>query len=88
MRRWYAGESPKSTSDAQKSGAMMVTPMSREDRSSAMSRLKIAIVLLVGVSGGLIAFQSGADTVGMLAATVSGLLLGVLLTWYLTWITR
>ncbi len=67
---------------------MMVAPMSREDRSSAMSRLKIAIVLLVGASGGLIAFQSGANTVGMLAATVSGLLLGVLLTWYLTWIMR
>ncbi len=67
---------------------MMVGPMTREDRSAAMSRLKIVIVLLVGASGGLIALQSGADMVGVLAAVVSGLLLGVLLTWYLTWITR
>ncbi|WP_435154633.1 hypothetical protein [Haladaptatus sp. DFWS20] len=74
--------------DSSKSGAMMVGPMTREDRSAAMSRLKIVIVLLVGASGGLIALQSGADMVGVLAAVVSGLLLGVLLTWYLTWITR
>ncbi|MFB9806218.1 hypothetical protein ACFFQF_13380 [Haladaptatus pallidirubidus] len=62
--------------------------MSSEDRSSAMVRLKIAIVLLVGASGGLIAFQSGANTVGMIVATLSGLLLGALLTWYLSWIMR
>lgn len=66
----------------------MVGPMTREDRSKAMSRLKIVIVLLVGASGGLIALQSGADTVGLLAGVASGLVVGALLTWYLTWITR
>ncbi|WP_266077941.1 hypothetical protein [Haladaptatus caseinilyticus] len=62
--------------------------MTRQDRSSAMARLKIAIVLLVGASGGLIALQTGASVVGLAAAVVSGLVVGVLLMWYLTWITR
>ncbi len=66
----------------------MVGPMTRQDRSSAMARLKIAIVLLVGASGGLIALQTGASVVGLAAAVVSGLVVGVLLMWYLTWITR
>ncbi len=66
----------------------MVGPISPEERTSAMVRLKIATVLLVGVSGGLIALHSGAMPLVLVGATIGGLLLGVLLTWYLTRILR
>ncbi|GKZ12583.1 MULTISPECIES: hypothetical protein [Haladaptatus] len=69
-------------------GTIMVGPMSREERSAAMLRLKIAVVLLVGASGGLIAFHGGASVLGLVAATVGGLVVGALLTWYLSWIVR
>ncbi len=66
----------------------MVGPISKEERSSAMLRVKIAIVLLVGVSGGLIALHGGATPVVLGGAVVGSLILGVLLTWYLGRITR
>lgn len=66
----------------------MVGPTSKEEHSSAMLRLKIAIVLLVGASGGLIAFHGGATPVVLVGAIVGGIILGVLLTWYLSRITR
>lgn len=66
----------------------MVGPVSREERSAAMTRLKIGIVLLVGASGGLIALHGGASPPVLVAAIVGGLVVGALLTWYLTWITR
>ncbi|WP_227374185.1 hypothetical protein [Haladaptatus halobius] len=66
----------------------MVGPISSEERTAAMSRLKAAIVLLVGSSGGLIALHAGASAVGMAVAVLSGLVVGGLLVWYLDWITR
>ena len=67
---------------------MMVGPPSREERASEMVRLKIGVVLLVGVSGGLIALHGGADILGMAVATLGALVVGALLTWYLTWMAQ
>ncbi|WP_231182708.1 hypothetical protein [Haladaptatus sp. DYF46] len=66
----------------------MVGPISQEERSAAMTRLKIAIVLLVGASGGLIALHGGGGPAALVAATAGGLVVGALLTWYLTRIVR
>ncbi|MFH5799235.1 hypothetical protein [Haladaptatus sp. CMAA 1911] len=66
----------------------MVGPISQEERSAAMTRLKIGVVLLVGASGGLIALHGGGGPVVLVAAVVGGLIVGTLLTWYLTWIVR
>jgi membrane associated rhomboid family serine protease len=66
----------------------MVGPISQEERSAAMTRLKIGVVLLVGASGGLIALHGGAGPLVLVAATVGGLVVGGLLMWYLSWIVR
>lgn len=49
-----------------------------------LHQLQVGIILLVGVSGGLIAVFGDASLAGVAVATVGGLVLGVLLTWYLT----
>ncbi len=67
---------------------MMVGPPSREEHAAGMARLKIGIVLLVGASGGLIALHGGADVLGVVLATLSALVVGALLTWYLIWIAQ
>ncbi|WP_458188498.1 hypothetical protein [Haladaptatus sp. NG-WS-4] len=64
----------------------MVGPISREERTDAMNRLKAALVLLVGASGGLIALYGDASVVEMVVAVLSGLVVGGLLVWYLGWI--
>ncbi|WP_408957639.1 hypothetical protein [Natrinema sp. 74] len=55
--------------------------------TSAADQLKIAFVLLVGLSGGLIALQSGAPPTVIGAATLGGVVTGGALLWYLIWIT-
>lgn len=62
----------------------MVGPPSNEDQRTAMNRLKLAIVLLVGVSAGLITFQGGGSLVQVAIAVVVGLGIGAVLLVYLT----
>lgn len=50
------------------------------------NRLQFAIALTVAVSGGLVAVWAGGSALAIALATVAGLLLGVALTAYLTWI--
>ena len=59
---------------------------SRPDPTEGFERLKAGFVLLVGLSGGLMALQGGASLVAITLATVGGLLAGGALLWYLLWI--
>lgn len=57
----------------------MVGPVSDEERSDAVVRIKIAIVLFVGLSAGLITLQGDVPLWQSGVAVVVGLLTGVLL---------
>jgi hypothetical protein len=59
----------------------MVEPVSDEERSSFVRKLKIGFVFLVGLSGGLITLQTDAGAIGFLTATAMGLVVGVVLVW-------
>jgi hypothetical protein len=62
----------------------MVGPsMTDEERQNANSRLKVGFVLLVGVSGGLVALQAQGTVVQLAFGFVGGLLVGTLLLWFL-----
>ncbi len=61
----------------------MAGPISQEDRQRTMTKLKVGVVLLVGLSGGLITSQGDASLRVVLAAVVGGLLVGAALVWYL-----
>jgi lysozyme family protein len=65
----------------------MVGPSITDDeRRIANRRLQIGFVLLVGVSGGLVALQAGATPVVIAVAVVGCLLLGgLLLLWMRRW---
>jgi pimeloyl-ACP methyl ester carboxylesterase len=65
----------------------MVGPSITDDeRRLANRRLQLGFVLLVGVSGGLVALQAGASTPQIGVAVVGGLVLGgVLLLWLRRW---
>ncbi|WP_226007530.1 hypothetical protein [Natrinema salinisoli] len=55
--------------------------------TDAAGQLKAAFVLLVGLSGGLIAVQSDASLPVIGAAILGGIVAGGALLWYLIWIT-
>jgi energy-converting hydrogenase Eha subunit A len=57
----------------------VVGPISDEERSDAVVRIKIAIVLFVGLSAGLITLQGDVPLWQSGVAVVVGLLTGVLL---------
>jgi membrane associated rhomboid family serine protease len=59
----------------------MVGPIGTEERVSTMRKLEAGFVVIVGVSCGLITLQADAGPVVFLAATVAGLVVGVLLVW-------
>ena len=59
----------------------MVGPISRDERSSLVRRLKAGFVVLVGGSSGLIAVQGGATLVEVALVTLVGLVVGVVLVW-------
>ncbi|WP_135534270.1 hypothetical protein [Halostella pelagica] len=62
----------------------MVGPsLSDEEREQKRKRLMAGFVLLVGGSAGMIAVQGGADLGSVAAVTVAGLLLGLVLVYYL-----
>jgi ammonia channel protein AmtB len=63
----------------------MVGPsISDEEKERKRKRLMAGFVLLVGGSAGMIAVQGGAGPVSVAAVTVAGLLLGVVLVYYLS----
>ncbi|WP_049986891.1 hypothetical protein [Halobellus rufus] len=62
----------------------MVGPsLTDEERDVASKRLKLGFVALVGASGGLIAIQAGGGATVIAAGIVGGLLLGIVLLWFL-----
>ena len=62
----------------------MVGPsLTDEERDTASLRLKVAFVLLVAVSGGLVAFQAGGSTAQLGAAVGAALLIGLALVAFL-----
>ncbi|SER79817.1 hypothetical protein [Natrinema salaciae] len=62
-------------------------PSRSRRETDAADRLKAAFVLLVGLSGGLIAVQSDASLPVIVAAIVGGAVAGGALLWYLIRIT-
>ncbi|MFC6767588.1 hypothetical protein [Natrinema soli] len=50
-------------------------------------QLKVVFVLLVGLSGGLVALQSDAPLLVIGAAILGGIVAGGALLWYVIWIT-
>ncbi|WP_207587504.1 hypothetical protein [Halomontanus rarus] len=58
-----------------------------DDDDGGQTQLKVGFVLLVGLSGGLIALQGDASPTVMGLATLGGVVAGGLLVWYLSWIT-
>jgi hypothetical protein len=65
----------------------MVGPPSEEEKRGAMSRLKLGIVVVVGLSAGLITVSGGGSAVQVAVAVVAGLVLGIGLLGYLVSIT-
>ncbi|MFC4543377.1 hypothetical protein ACFO5R_15715 [Halosolutus amylolyticus] len=54
--------------------------------TSSSTRLAIGFVLLIGLSGGMIAIQGGGSLAVVAAAVLGSLVVGSALTWYLYWI--
>lgn len=62
----------------------MVGPsMTDEEYDAGVSRLRLTFVVLVGLSGALIALANGADLLAAGVVLVLALLLGGVLVWYL-----
>jgi hypothetical protein len=59
----------------------MVEPVSDEERQSFYWKLKVGVAVLVGVSGGLVALQTGTTFAGIVGVTAASLLLGAGLAW-------
>lgn len=67
----------------------MVGPSNTEaERRDANAQLKAGFVLLVGVSGGLVALQGDATSTQLLAAVAAALVVGVLLVAFLSRVGR
>lgn len=63
----------------------MVGPsMSDDDRRLLSLRLRAGFVLLVAISGALVAFQAGAGLPAIAAGAVGGAVVGIALIWYLS----
>lgn len=61
----------------------MVGPsFSDDDRVLASRLLKVGLVILVGISGALVAVQSGADAPVVAASFAGGVVAGAALTWF------
>jgi len=65
----------------------MVGPPSAEDKRDSMNRLKVSIVVIVGLSAGLITMSGGGSMVEVAVAVVAGSLVGAALLGYLVYIT-
>ncbi|WP_226480198.1 hypothetical protein [Natrinema amylolyticum] len=62
-------------------------PSRSSDVADGSGQLKAVFVLLVGLSGGLVALQSNASLLVIGAAILGGSVAGGALLWYLLWIT-
>ena len=61
----------------------MVGPsLTDDERDSANRRLQLGFVLLVGVSGGMVAFEAGGTPVQLAVGVAGGLLIGAALLWF------
>ncbi len=56
--------------------------------TSPSARLKVVFVLLVGLSGGMMALQGGASLAIVGLASIVGTIAGGALLWYMLWILR
>ncbi|WP_148414364.1 hypothetical protein [Haloferax sp. KTX1] len=63
---------------------MVGSSMSDDETRLANNRLKIGFTLLVGASAALVAAQAGATLVQGALALLCGLVIGGLLTWYMS----
>ena len=61
----------------------MVEPMSEAERDAGNRRIKAAILLIVAVSPPLISLQFDPSAVELLAALGGGIVLGLIIVWYL-----
>lgn len=61
----------------------MVSPMSESDRNSGNLKLKLLFVVLVTSSAGLVALQADANAGQLLAAVGGGVVVSIVLLWYL-----
>ncbi len=61
----------------------MVDPTSGNDRNRTYRWIKVGLVVLIGLSAGLIAIQGDADFGTVVVSVVGGSALGVGLVWYL-----
>lgn len=59
----------------------MVGPVSDVARATFVRRLKVALILIVGASAGLVAFANGASVSTTAVMAVGGLIVGILLVW-------
>jgi len=67
----------------------MVGPsMTDDERRSANRRLQAGFVLFVGVSGGLVALRAGGTAVQLAAGLAGGLVVGLVMLWFLRRWTR
>lgn len=62
----------------------MVGPMTDEERESGTRKLQVGFVLIVTLSAVGITLQTGPSIERLAAAAVGGLLVGVVLSWYVT----
>lgn len=61
----------------------MVDPIPNDERVRTLRAAKVATVLLIAASAGLITVYGGAPLRGIALACAAGLLVGVALVWYL-----
>jgi hypothetical protein len=61
---------------------MVGSSMTDDERRLASTRLKVAFVLLVAVSSGLVAVQAGGTALQLAAAVGGGLVLGIVLLFF------
>lgn len=61
----------------------MVEPISQEERDSGNRKLQIGFLILVTISPPLITLQGDPTTTQIAVATLGGLLVGLVLLWYL-----
>ena len=66
----------------------MVEPMSETERDAGNRRIKAVILLVVAVSPPLISLQFDPSAVELLAALGGGIVLGLIIVWYLARLGR
>ena len=72
----------------ERKGSMMVGARQGALDADSLRRFKIGFVLLVGLSGTMMGLQGGGSPAVIALTTVTGLLAGWALLWYLTWVAR